>query len=202
MEFIDSICSVPTLPSEDPHPTCSSSSMGQKLTCPICENLLNRPVQLSCDKVVCATCLSHEIQKSFSLKCPCCSDHMLSSSTISRPSAFLLSVWNDLQVTCVRKCGKAVKVQHYQQHLDGNCKSHYIDLSSPSKVTLRDVLSKSSSSPATSAEMMATHHLVRRVLNQQDGPSSTSNVLTVPTGGQVSLLKIISINNYSSGMWY
>ena len=89
-------------------------------------------------------------------------------------------------MTCVHKCGKEVKVQHYEQHLTGKCRSHYNDLNSPSKVTLQDVLNKPSTSPATSAEMKATHHLVRRVLNQSQECSSTvSNIITVPTGDQV-----------------
>ncbi len=186
MEYITSI-SIPTLPSEDPYPDYSSSHMTQKLTCPICLGLLNGPVLLSCDPAVCATCCCQAIQTSFSLKCPCCYSQLLSSATISRPPAFLVSCLNDLQVTCVRKCGKAVKIQLYQQHLAGKCRSHYEDLNSPSKVTLRDVLNRPASSPATSAEMRATHHLVRRVLNQEGSSSSSSSIITIPTSGQVSI---------------
>ena len=75
-----------------------------------------------------------------------CCYHLLSSPTISQTSIFLLSVLNDLHITCVRKCGKSVKMRHYQEHLAGNCRSHYEDLNSPSKVTLQDVLDKPSSS--------------------------------------------------------
>ncbi len=182
-EYVNSIDTI-RLPLEDPYPSYICSSLSGKLTCPICLSLLNRPVQLSCDSVICASCCCQAIQALYSLACPCCYDHLLSSSTISQPSTFLLSVLDDLHITCVRKCGKSVKIRHYQEHLAGNCRSHYEDLNSPSKVTLRDVLDKPSSSPATSAEMMATHHLVRRVLCQEDSSSGASGIITVPTGGQ------------------
>ena len=185
MDHIQSIAQS-TLPSEDPYPIYKFSPLTEKLTCPICLGLLNRPIQLLCKRVVCATCCCQAIELSYSLKCPCCYDHHLSSVNVSLPSTFLLSVLNEVVVTCVRKCGKEVKVQHYEQHLTGKCRSHYNDLNSPSKVTLQDVLNKPSTSPATSAEMKATHHLVRRVLNQSQECSSTvSNIITVPTGGQV-----------------
>ena len=148
-----------TLPSEDPYPIYKFSPLTEKLTCPICLGLLNRPIQLLCKQVVCATCCCQAIELSYSLKCPCCYDHHLSSVNVSLPSTFLLSVLNEVVVTCVRKCGKEVKVQHYEQHHTGKCRSHYNDLNSPSKVTLQDVLNKPSTTPATSAEMKATHHL-------------------------------------------
>ena len=81
-------------------------------------------------------------------------------------------------------------MHNYEQHLIGNCRSHYEDLNSPSKVTLRDVLSKPIKSPASLAEMKATSHLLQRVLSQQEGASRTSNVVTVPTSGQVRILNL------------
>ncbi len=127
--------------------------------------------------MVCANCCCQAIQATCSLKCPCCYD-TLSSSAISSPSALLHSLLNDVLVKCIRKCGKTVKVQHYQHHLAGNCRSHYEDLNSPSKVTLRDVLDKPYTSPATTTEMKATSHLVRRLLCQEGSSSSkTSNII-------------------------
>ncbi len=184
-EYVNSIKTV-QLPLEDPYPTYMFFLIRKQLTCPICLHLLNRPVQLSCDRVVCASCCCQDIQASYSLTCSCCYNHLLSSSTVSRPLTFLLSVLNDQHITCVRKCGKVVKIRRYQVLLAGNCRSHYEDFSSPLKVTLRDVLDKLSSSPATAADMIATHHLVCRVLCQEDGNSGASSIITVPTGGQVS----------------
>ena len=97
-----------------------------------------------------------------------------------------MSLLNDLLLSCVRKCGKIVKLQDYKLHLAGNCTSHYEEMNSPSKVTLRDMLCKPSSSPATPAELKAAHHLVRRIIHQGEGTSTAPGVITVPTCGQVS----------------
>lgn len=79
---------------------------------------------------------------------------------------------------------QAVKVRNYEHHLAGDCKGFYEDFNSPSKVTLRDVLSKPATLPTTEAEMKATSHLVRRVMNQQECTSQASSVVSIPTGGK------------------
>ena len=87
-------------------------------------------------------------------------------------------------------------VKNYSMHLAGHCKIYYEDVNSPSKVTLRDVFSKPSTSPATIAEVKATHQLVRRALMSDEGQSSgTAKMITVPSGvgGQVRL-NILIIN--------
>ena len=176
----------PPLPSEDPNPQFLDSSLIKKLTCPICLGVLNRPVQLSCKHIICSDCCCRTIQHTYSVQCPCCSDHILSSSTVHPPSLLLLSLLSDLLISCIRKCGKEVKLQDYERHLAGNCKSHYEVTNSPSRMTLSDVLCKPATSPATPVELKAAHHLVRRIMHQGKGTSSGPGVITVPTRGQVS----------------
>ncbi len=78
------------MPSQDSNPTCfNPSSHADTLTCCICLGLLNRPVQLSCDNLICANCCCESIPQSHSLDCPCCNTHTLSQSTISKPSAIV-----------------------------------------------------------------------------------------------------------------
>ena len=124
IKYIESI-TPPPLPSEDPDPQFLSSSLTKKLTCPICLGIVNRPVQLFCERIICSGCCCKTIQHAYSVKCPCCNDHILSSSTVYPPSPLLLSLLSDLMLSCIRKCGKAVKLQHYEKHLTSNCKSHY-----------------------------------------------------------------------------
>ena len=130
----------PPPPTEDPHPQFIPTSLINKLTCPICLDVVRSPVHLSCDHTVCAHCCSKHIQVSYSLQCPCCYRHTLSSATISTPSAFFLSLLNDSIIVCIRKCGNMVKLQDYHHHLHNRCKSHHVNINSPSKVTLKDVL--------------------------------------------------------------
>ena len=108
---------------------------------------------------------------------------------IVKPPAIVGSLLNEVMVSCVKGCNKAVKFSNSEQHIVGNCRGFYEDLDSPSKVTLRDVLSKPSTSPASLAEMKATSHLVRHILSQQEGTSMSSGVVTVLTSSQVRVLK-------------
>ena len=175
----------PPLPSEDLNPQFLHSSLTKKLTCPICLGVVNRPV-LSCKHIICSDCCCRTIEHTLSVQCPCCSDHLLSSSTVHLPSPLLLSLLSDLLLSCIRKCGKEVKLQHYERHLAGNCKSHYEVTNSLSKMTLSDVLCKPAIFPASPVELKAAHHLVRLIMNQGEGTSSGPGVITVPTRGQVS----------------
>ncbi len=67
------------MPSQNANPTCfNPSSHTDTLTCCICLGLLNRPVQLSCDNLICANCCCESIRQSHSLDSPCCNTHTLS----------------------------------------------------------------------------------------------------------------------------
>ncbi len=97
------------MPSQDSNPTCfNPSSHTDTLTCCICLGLLNRPVQLSCDNLICANCCCESIPQSHSLDCPCCNTHTLSQSTISKPSAIVLSFLNEVIVSCFRQLKFAI----------------------------------------------------------------------------------------------
>ncbi len=180
--YVKSIAAAP-LP-EDPSPKFIPTSLSKKLVCSICGNTVYRPVLLSCGNAVCSDCCSRTIQSTYSLDCPCCTEHSLNSTTINPPSPLLLSLLKDLLLFCIR-CSRAVKLEEYSLHLAGNCRSHCAIMNSPSKVTLRDVLDKPSTSPATPAELRTAQHLVRRIISQDEG-SSTAGVISVPTSGQAS----------------
>lgn len=174
------------LPEEDPNPQWdpSQASLGANLCCPICMAILDRPVQLLCGAVVCFNCCSTWIQFCPTLCCPCCYSHSLSSLTVKQPSSLLTSLLQDLLVLCKGGCGKLVKLVQYKQHLKGKCKSHYDrSIHSPSRMTIQDVLSRPTSSPATPAEVKVAEHLVRKLMDPST--SSTQGVLKVKTSGQV-----------------
>ena len=171
----------PPPPNEDPHPQFIPTSLINERTCPICLDIVRSPVHLSCDHTVCVHCCSKHMQVSYSLQCPCCYRHTLSSITISITSAFFLSLLND-SIVCIRKCGNMVKLQDYHHHLHNCCKTHHVNINSPSKVTLKDVLCQPITSPATPVEHKAAQHLVKRLLHQGEG---APGVVQIPTGGQV-----------------
>ena len=169
------------LPPEDLEPHFEDSTVSGKLTCIICTCLLDRPVALTCGSIVCLECCRKWIQHhlSSSLTCPCCFDSPFDSAHIQAPPSLLVSLLEGLHIHCMRKCGKVVRVDCYMEHLKGGCKSHYIQrVDSPSKMTIRDVLSTPKETPATPAEMRVAEHLVRKIC--------TEGVMKVPTRGQVS----------------
>ena len=70
-----------------------------------------------------------------------------------------------------------------KKHLESNCENFYQPvMNSPSKITLRDVLSKPVTIPATPTERRVTEHLVRRLLDE----SPEEQTIKVSTHGQVS----------------
>ena len=185
IEHIQSI--VPPSPLQDnDDPQFLSSPTLKKLLCSLCLKVAFQPVELSCEHMVCSGCCCKVIQASYSLKCPCCSNHTLSSQTICPPSSLFMSLVNDLLVKCAKGCGGAVRLQDYNQHCESKCHSFRENLNSPSKVTLKDVLGKSSTSPATPVEVKAARSLVKRILNQGEGSSSSPPVIKIGSSrGQV-----------------
>ena len=157
----------------------------EKLQCPICTSFLNRPLEISCGAVICLNCCCKWIQSAPSLHCPCCYGHPLNSSTINTPSPLLASLVDDLLINCKRKCNHIVRAVQYRAHLGVNCKEHYYQtINSPaSEMTIKDVLAKPISSPATPAEIRATGQLVRRIM-QQNVATGNQTVVKVPTRGQ------------------
>jgi len=76
-------CHQHTLCTAPPAVTEQVNSAGEG-TCPICQDFLERPVELTaCQMSVCCMCLVKWLEISQDLKCPCCySDHLRDFSTI------------------------------------------------------------------------------------------------------------------------
>ena len=187
LEHIKTLAPPSLLPDEDQAPSYDpTQAYGPHLCCPVCWTVLDRPVELSCGAVICLDCCCRWIQVAQHLSCPCCYSHSLSSTSLQKPSRFLIALLEDLPVICSRGCGKVVKLLEYKSHLQGKCKSHYHqDLNSPSRMTLSDVLARPTSTPSTPGEAQVTEHLVRRLF-PQDRSSTEAAIAQVKTRGQVS----------------
>ncbi len=178
------------VPQDDPEPSLFGCTMGTTTTeplCPICTQLLDRPIQLVCGTIICLKCCTSWIQFHHPpLSCPACYVQ-LDCDHIRPPPPLVLSLVEGVLVYCVRGCGKIVKLGQYQQHLKGACQSHYHQLAnSPSKVTISEVLARPSTSPATPAEVKVAEHLVRKIMDQSSGDAK--GVFKIPRRGQVSEL--------------
>ena len=172
------------VPQDDPEPIlfeCATTTTEPRT------QILDRPIQLVCGTIICLRCCVSWIQYHHPpLSCPCCY-FQLDSAHIRPPPPLVLSLVEGVLVQCVRGCGIIVKLGQYQLHLNGACQSHYHQLAnSPSKVTISEVLSKPSTSPATPAEVKVAEHLVRKIMDQSSGDAK--GVFKIPRRGQVSKL--------------
>ena len=76
----------------------------EEITCPICTDLLERPVELvPCRSVVCHKCLVNWLEVTESFHCPCCySDHLEDTDTIDPVTPLLLKLLSAVFVTCTQ----------------------------------------------------------------------------------------------------
>ena len=180
---MDALAPPSLLPPEDLAPECyGEKDVTVKLDCLICMRLLNRPLQLSCGSILCLQCL-RDWMLSPSVTCPCCYCD-LDRNHIRPPPPLIVTLMEGLLICCTRKCGKVIRVDQYVQHLQGQCRSHYQQqLHSPSRMTIKEVLSRPTTAPSTPSELCLTEHLVRKMLDQSS--SSTDGILQIKTRGQV-----------------
>ncbi len=70
--------------------------------CPLCNQLLTKPIELRCGKYACAMCCCNKIRTSNSFTCPCCHKDHLSDyvdGIKAAPNILLVAIGN-LSVTC------------------------------------------------------------------------------------------------------
>ena len=125
--------------------------------CPLCLGVLERPLELGCGKVVCASCCCRWVQINNNLSCPCCDTHFLDREGVKPPSEGFLQ-------------------------LLGQISHHPSFPASPSHTSARAILQRPADAPPLAVEKRLTEHLVRKMLAQDPSKS----VINVPTQGHVS----------------
>ena len=125
------------------------------LTCAVCMEVLQRPIQLPCNELVCATCCTKSIAASRTTKCPCCYRDHLAEGTVKNPPYVVMDLLAGLLLKC-KHCEHSVDAGIYQQHLDMNCSISVVHIpDSPSKHSIREVLDAPLDAPATPMEIKA-----------------------------------------------
>ena len=99
-------------------PTLASTQLFSaidELYCPICLSVLRQPIQLPCNRLVCALCLIEWIHLR-GLHCPCCySPTPLECTQINPASRMIQLLLNDVMVLCTT-CKRSVKAVKYDTH--------------------------------------------------------------------------------------
>lgn len=147
-------------------------------TCIICMNTLDQPIELLCGSLVCLCCIDKWLT-SRREDCPCCIS--LLHNHARRPSRVTMDVLGSQLVECPRGCNRTVQLRMYTQHHQSHCQSFFEHSTcSPSRTTISDILDRKTE-PTTQAEQRVARNIIKRLMAE----SNDSQVLQVPTGGQV-----------------
>ena len=155
------------------------------LECPVCYDILDRPVELACGKLACATCCVQWVLGSPGVSCPGCLDMTpLDRSSFRPPPTVILKLLSAMVLFCGR-CGRKVKAADHKEHLESECKSCTLQQSEshpqiPAEMTLETVLSQPLNVPPLETEIKVASNIIRRSLNL-----SKDKQFCVPTRGKV-----------------
>ena len=153
-------------------------TMHTGLVCCVCMEVLNRPVLLPCNELVCGPCLLQWVANTGAISCPCCYGCPIDTQGVCRPSSAVMQMLARLTLTC-RMCQQPVEATHYLKHLQHKCVTDVIT-SSPYELTVGQILETPSATPQTAVEKKAAGRIISRMITQH---SATS--VKVPTSGQV-----------------
>ena len=133
------------------------------ILCPICCNILERPIELECGSAICLLCCTNWIQMSDSIQCPCCYNSL--EHHAKPPSRLTLGVIGQQLVECSGGCNRTIKVELYHKHLQSQCQAHYEHSTySPSRTTVQKFLDKQVDAPTTSVEWKVAQNLFKRMM--------------------------------------
>ena len=157
--LIDHIKSIAPRTSPLPQPSETQTlSAIDHLKCPVCLEILSQPVQLPCQSLVCASCVTGWLTVSASSQCPCCfSDTALDPGSINPAPSLILQLLGDVLVDCPT-CKVCVKSRSFGEH---QCTPQ------PKRVN--------------QDELQVTSSVIHQLLSE-----SPENLVEIPTKGTVS----------------
>ena len=150
----------------------------ETLTCPICLQLLDRPLDTMCGSTVCADCICKLLCSSVSPSCPCCYISSFDHTHIRETSIVVCSILNSCTVKCPQGCN--VQVKDFKKHLDHS--SEVCTATQNPTLTVDDILQKPLEVPMTATERNVAGFLIKKMM-----ASSDDNLLSIPTRGQVNI---------------
>ena len=146
-------------------------------SCPLCHSFMDRPLELKCGSTVCLQCCCERVEINDNRSCPICDSHDLSALTIKAPTETFCQLLGSVRVQCV-KCSTVTTAKDATTH---SCHSQYSCVSSPSRLSVRDILDRPMDSSLHPLEKRVTVHLLKRMM-----ATSSSSIVTVPTQRRVS----------------
>ncbi len=128
------------------------SAQSDLVTLSMCKQVLNVPVDLECGVTICGECLISWMEKNETSACPHC-DLGMDETHIKITSTCVSDMINNLLVSCPLDCQMIVRAENFNKHLKSRCKDFYESSPySPSRVTAKEMMSRSSEIPMTPSE--------------------------------------------------
>ena len=171
-----------------PGSTPEYTGVHESLVCCICLEVLNQPILLPCNELVCGPCCSYWVAVSKTASCPCCYSDAITSEGVYPPPSAVLDLLGGLILSCI-KCKQQVKAAQFLTHLNSKCGTHAL-CDSPSELTVGQILNTPSNMPPSTIEKKAMGKIIKRFINT----TPESAIIRVPTGGQVRSYTIIQMN--------
>lgn len=156
------------------------SNVSEELICPICREVLDRPLQGVCDHFYCCTCIENWLSYARDgAGCPVCKSKV-KIEELRKPPRLLLNLLSTSCVECT-VCKSLVTLEQLAQH-ETTCTSYATERCN---TLVTEILKTPSTTPLSKIEETLTTHLMKRKLATSDSP----NVL-LRTGGTVSIFLV------------
>ena len=155
----------------------SSHIQESHVICVLCNAIVDAPIQLSCDRLVCHPCIRSHIIKNGQI-CPGC-QQLLDSTHVSKCTCIVQSLIRHLRVKCKFECQYPITLEQLPDH-EATCSqvSHTLSRGSLIDMTIGEIMEIPLTAPLSCDEEFLCSRLVRRAT--QGGKD-----LVIPTGGQV-----------------
>ena len=143
------------------------------LQCKKCMCVADCPVQTSCGKLLCYTCIVAHLHMS-DIPYPCCGE-LHEPSTLSPAGDVAVKIIGSLLLHCSR-CTSTVELRKMREHITSNCT--VLIPPSPSRLTVRQIMSQPADAPPTGVEKKLASSVVKRILNTSPHQPSSADVVT------------------------
>ena len=163
------------------------SDVHSSLICCVCLEVLNRPILLPCNELVCGPCCSQWVAVSGGVSCPRCHGCFMEGQGVREPPYAVMQILGGLTLSC-KECHQPVQAAQYLDHLNSKCRTGVV-VESPSKLTVAEILATPTITPPSAIEKKAAGNILKRIMTQD---STATCAIKVPTSGQVSIkLKLL-----------
>lgn len=87
----------------------------QSITCPLCLEILDKPVQTKCMHVLCSDCIERQVEVGEKKACPCCKQDLAGENAIQPVPYMVFEAISSTKTKC-KKCSQSIRLEHSLTH--------------------------------------------------------------------------------------